>query len=80
MQFDTLMSGPFGEETPGPWLSFDQAWRRYRGILREQRVFGMTGLLGTTPLARIYSHLRHRLVGAPLGWYDLHARHTDAPP
>jgi FkbM family methyltransferase len=80
VQFDTLMSGPFGEETPGPWLSFDEAWRRYRGILREQRVFGMTGLLGTTPLARIYSDLRHRLVGAPLGWYDLHARHTDAPP
>ena len=76
--FDTLMSGPFGEETPGPWLSFDRAWRRYRAILVEQRVFGISGLLGTTWLARVYSGVRRRLLGAPVGWYDLHARHADA--
>ena len=78
VRFDTLMSGPFGEETPGPWLSFDRAWRRYRAILVEQRVFGISGLLGTTWLARVYSGVRRRLLGAPVGWYDLHARHADA--
>ena len=78
VRFDTLMSGPFGEETPGPWLSFDRAWRRYRAILVEQRVFGISGLLGTTWLARVYSGVRRRLLGAPVGWYDLHARHAGA--
>ena len=78
VRFDTLMSGPFGEETPGSWLSFDRAWRRYRAILVEQRVFGISGLLATTPLARVYSGVRRRLLGAPVGWYDLHARHADA--
>ena len=78
VRFDTLMSGPFGEETPGPWLSFDKAWRHYRGILVEQRMFGISGLLGTTPLARVYSGMRRRLLGAPVGWYDLHARHADS--
>lgn len=76
-RFDTLTSGPFGEETPGSWLSFDKAWRRYRRILFEQRVLGVSGLLGATPLAPVYSRVRRRLLGAPLGWYDLHARHAD---
>lgn len=78
VRFDTLMSGPFGEETPGRWLSFDEAWRRYRVILLEQRVFGISGVLGTSPLERVYSGLRRRLLGASVGWHDLHARHRDA--
>lgn len=77
-RFDTLSSGPFGEEAPGHWLSFENAWRRYRAILLEQRAFGISGRLATTPLARVYSGLRRRLIGAPVGWHDLHARHAEA--
>lgn len=77
-RFDTLCSGPFGEETPARWLSFDEAWRRYRRILREQSVFGVSGRLATSGLARVYSGVRRRVVGAPVGWHDLHARHSSA--
>src|ERR1700730_4128983 len=38
-----LGSGPFGEETPGPWLSIKQAHRRMRELIMYQNMLGNGG-------------------------------------
>ena len=63
-------SGPFGEETPGPWLSVEQTFLKFRRILREQRYFGANGLLYRTIVHRVYERLKRE----PVGWYEFHAR------
>jgi FkbM family methyltransferase len=68
-QFDGFCTGPFGDELVGPWQSFDDAWRRYRRLLVEQRFFGAGGYLYQTRFQRAYE----RMSGLPVGWYDVHA-------
>lgn len=65
-------SGLFGEEAPGPWITSDQALRRYRSIFWRYR------LVGDDPLIK-NAWLRGFLEthGFPAGWYDTHARLDD---
>ena len=62
------VSGLFGEEIPGPWLTEQQAITRYRGIFRYYRFFGDNGIL---PGAIRNLFPEHRKWGA--AWYDTHA-------
>jgi FkbM family methyltransferase len=34
-QFDTASSGPFGEETPGDWMDFEETFLLYRDTIRK---------------------------------------------
>jgi FkbM family methyltransferase len=65
-------SGPFGEYLDGPWLTREQALRRYRWIFLCYRLFGDNTLLERVlpriPLARRLMRL--------VSWYDTHARRT----
>lgn len=63
-------SGPFAEDTPGPWLSLEQTFLKFRRILREQRYFGANGRFYGTILHRVYQRLKRE----PVGWYDFHAK------
>jgi FkbM family methyltransferase len=72
-RFEKGASGMFGEESPGRWMSRDQALRRYRAIFARYRAMGDRSPLRrssiTRPLARAISHI----TGGPW-WYDTHAR------
>ena len=76
-QFSGGSSGLFGEEAPGDWLSLDEALHSFRQIISEN-----------SPQAQLFRHYRlflgyarvMRRLGkdVDLGWYDIHARHSDA--
>jgi FkbM family methyltransferase len=69
--FSELMSGPFGEETPGPWLGIEQTVTRYRRLLQAQALFSAEGSFPS--LVRLYNVGSRLLGGGPLSWYDVHA-------
>jgi FkbM family methyltransferase len=73
IRFDPYMSGPFGEEAPGRWLTIDEALSRYRRLLRDQRLFGATGRFHKTLLHYLYALYRMVTFQEPVGWYDVHA-------
>jgi FkbM family methyltransferase len=63
-------SGPFGEETPGPWLGIDVALREMHELVKWQDRYGFGGAHSQRLASRIIRrarHMRHT-------WYDLHAR------
>jgi len=68
--FDGTCSGPFGEETPGKWITVEETFSRYRRLLTEQKYFGADGKLYRTPFHRIYEILKRERAG----WYDFHAK------
>ena len=83
-RFDGASSGPFGEESPGPWRGIEATLVEYRKILALQRRFGNQGgwdgpLHGTLAHRLVERYRRARGKG-PLGWYDFHARHGGASP
>jgi FkbM family methyltransferase len=58
--FTKSMSGPFGDETPGRWLSADQVWDSYAAIARQQRLrttYAATGRVWGIPLGRFQRQL-----------------------
>jgi FkbM family methyltransferase len=67
-------SGPFGEETPGFWLSYWAA--AIRGIyLRVMDDFcGHSGRYYGTWIARTLRNYKRGITGKEDHWYDLHAR------
>jgi FkbM family methyltransferase len=69
-------TGPFGEETTGPWLTVDAAFTRYRRLLWEQKYFGADGKLYKTFFHKLYELVKR----SPAGWYDFHARHPNPTP
>lgn len=73
-RFDAHCSGPFGEESPGRWLSIDQTMKRFTKVMRQQSLFGATGKYYHTPLRHLVKWSRSALGMEPIGWYDLHAR------
>lgn len=75
-RFDDFSSGPFGEETPGKWVSIEEAITACQRLVREFRYYRYGGLYGQTWLARGYRQLRKRL-GNPISWYDIHAKLGD---
>jgi len=76
-RFDVEMSGPFGEEAPGVWMTRDQTAGRVRALVKEQRVWGDSGRFGRSPLRRLHRIWRRLTLREPAGWYDFHARLGD---
>jgi len=73
-RFDVEMSGPFGEEAPGTWMTLDQTAHQARNLVKEQRVWGDSGQFGRSPLRRLHRIWRRLTFREPVGWYDFHAR------
>ena len=74
--FGGFSSGPFGEGSPGRWMTVARLVRRFRRILIEQRVFG-----GGSPLyLSIFQQVYEKIVGQPVGWYDLHCKPSSLIP
>jgi FkbM family methyltransferase len=71
--FDGHTSGPFGEETPGPWFAAADIRARYPALVREQARFGVGSGLPMS-LRWLHNALMRVVGGTPLGWYDLHAK------
>jgi FkbM family methyltransferase len=70
-----LGSGPFGEETSGPWLSIKQAHHRMRQLIRYQNMLGYGGRYSQYIPMRLVRRARRILKQLPShSWYDLHAR------
>jgi FkbM family methyltransferase len=73
-EFAKDASGPFGEDIPQPWLTYDEAVREQRSIYRRYRLFGDETIFNKTKAGRIATIAARRLTGKPLaGWYDIHA-------
>ena len=68
-RFQSGSSGAFGEETPGTWITAEEAIERYR------RVFLQYALTGDDPYVRSkWSRLALKAVGFRENWFDTHAR------
>ena len=74
--FGETSSGLFGEETPGEWLSYDEALKAFRAIGRRDWFSGL--LHRNMRIAGLYGGTRYKLTGAyaEFAWYDIHARHS----
>ena len=67
--FEMHASGLFGEETPGRWLTAEQAIDAYRPV------FLRYALTGDDPFVRSrLVRLGLKAFGFRYGWYDTHAR------
>ena len=68
-------SGPFGEETPGRWLTIAQALSRAKRYVAYQNTLGFGGRYSHHLPLRIMRRLRKYALRLPShSWYDLHAR------
>lgn len=68
-------SGPFGEESPGGWLSAEAALRKMKSLITYQTMLGMGGRHHDKLLSKIGRRLRRHLKRLDShSWYDLHAR------
>jgi len=73
--FEDNASGPFGDDLPGPWLSYEECMRQYCRIFTLYRLFGDYSTLRGLPGGRRSIGLLERLLRQPLpGWYDTHAK------
>lgn len=70
-RFDTLMTGPFGEEAPGHWVDAEALLVRLRRIVTQISLFGKEGRFPS--LKAPYNLVRSVLGKEPLAWYDIHA-------
>jgi len=75
-RFTEDVSGPFGEETPGSWLTIDKALARAKFIRLNHNFGGVGGKYRHLLPARAYGKFRQAVLHRPTGWYDLHARHA----
>lgn len=66
-------SGPFGEETPGEWISFDNVLKKIRRIVGETKLIGRDSPYFGSWWVSLYYRYRD-LTGDPVAWYDLHAK------
>lgn len=69
-------SGLFGEETPGNWLTLDQALASFRRLIWSKWLQVL--LYRWQRLYLLYNGIIYRLSGRypNLGWYDFHAKHS----
>jgi FkbM family methyltransferase len=68
-------SGPFGDETPGDWLTVDRALRQMQRLVRFQNKLGFGGKRQRSLFWRSARRLRRYVKRLPVNsWYDLHAR------
>ena len=76
--FEAHASGPFGDDLPGEWLTYDDALEQYEFLFRSYRLFGHGSRISKMPKAiqRVARELYRRSTGwrGPLpGWFDTHA-------
>jgi len=75
--FDYCSSGPFGENAPGPWLTFDEAIKEYRKIFFRYKLFGdYSRIPKRIGIRGLSEKIYRRATGykGPLpGWFDTHA-------
>lgn len=76
--FEQEASGPFGEDIPQQWLSFDDTLREYERIFRRHCYFSDDSPLSRYPISiqKMFRVLYRIWTGhrGPLpGWYDTHA-------
>jgi len=76
--FEECGSGPFGNDLPGPWLSFEDTLKKYKSIFQQYRLFGdyspfnrLPGIAGSAAKALYRIGKGHK--GPLPGWYDTHA-------
>ncbi len=75
VEFDGHTSGPFGEETPGEWLSAEKALSRIKHLSLVQQFFLPEGIFYNKITHKLYTvWCRHFTKPKAMGWYDLHAR------
>ncbi len=69
-------SGLFGEETPGAWLTIDQALAAFRRLIWSKWILVL--LYRKQRFYLYYNAIIYRLSGRypNLGWYDFHAKHS----
>lgn len=73
--FGDSASGPFGDDLPGVWLSYDQCLGEYRRIFARYRLFGDNAILSRLPGGKEITRLLGWVRGSPMvGWYDTHAK------
>jgi FkbM family methyltransferase len=76
--FDRDASGPFGDDLPDPWLTYDQAIEVYKSVFRRYELFGDYSLVIKMPakVQRLVHWFYRKSTGyiGPLpGWFDTHA-------
>lgn len=72
--FTVDSSGPFGEETPGPWRDIGQIRKRAEILRLRHQLVGFGGRYGDTLPSKVYRVAANRL-GHDY-WFDLHAKLT----
>jgi FkbM family methyltransferase len=74
--FTTGASGLFGEESPGPWLTKDEALAEFGRLVRWKWL--EVRLYRNIRYYLLYCKIMFRLTGrhSNLGWYDIHAKHS----
>jgi FkbM family methyltransferase len=71
-------SGPFGEESPGEWLSIGDALREMKALIFYQNTLGMGGKYHKNVLSKAGRRLRQHVKRLNShSWYDLHARYGE---
>ena len=70
-------SGPFGRETPGPWLTARQALVRAEVLRLKHNIGGYGGKWSGTRAGSAYATTRKALLHRDHSWYDLHAQLGD---
>ncbi len=77
--FGSHASGPFGDDLPPPWLTYDEAIEEYKAIFRRYKYFGDYGRIRKFPVKaqKAIRKLYRTITGhkGPLpGWFDTHAK------
>jgi FkbM family methyltransferase len=76
--FEAHSSGPFGDDLPSPWLSYDEALELYKMVFRRYNYFGDYSVIRKMPelVQKTFRKLYKSTTGykGPWpGWYDTHA-------
>ena len=76
--FEPDASGPFGDDLPGSWLTYNEAMKQYKSIFHRYRLFGDHSSLNKMPqLVQGVTRKLYRIgsgENGPLpGWFDTHA-------
>lgn len=75
--FEEGASGPFGDDTPGPWKGRDEVIRDYRRVFVKYWLFGDYSYLIQTEHGRNFITRMERVLKRSIpGWYDTHAKHS----
>ena len=72
-QFTEYSSGPFGEDTPGPWRGIGAIQKQAELLRVKHELTGFGGRWDHTRPSKLYRRVARKL-GRPYPWFDLHAK------